>query len=283
MTNCNREPIRFPRCKGRLVEAAFAGGDITSNGGAVLLREADRRLGLTGKAATAPADPRRRASCRHTPVSMVRQRVCALALGYEDLNDHDELRSDPALQTAVGADAPLAGASTLCRFEQRMGREDALRLHGALVDQFIASFKRPPRRRLVLDFDATDDPAHGAQEGRFFHGYHDRHCFLPLYVFCGHRLLAAYLRPGNSDGARHAWAVLALLVKRLRRAWPGVKIVFRGDGGFCRPRLLSWCERNGVGHVVGIARSAALAAKARPLTELGHGAWGGWRQTTNIF
>lgn len=278
MTNCNREPIRFPRCKGRLVEAAFAGGDITSNGGALLLREADRRLGLTGQAAATLTDPRRRASCRHTLVSMVRQRVYALALGYEDLNDHDELRSDPALQTAVGADAPLAGASTLCRFEQRMGREDALRLHGALVDQFIASFKRPPRRRLVLDFDATDDPAHGAREGRFFHGYHDRHCFLPLYVFCGHRLLAAYLRPGNSDGARHAWAVLALLVKRLRRAWPGVKIVFRGDGGFCRPRLLSWCERNGVGHVVGIARNAALAAKARPLTdlaELGHEAGGG--------
>ena len=179
------------------------------------------------------SDQRRKASCRHSSLSLVRQRVYALALGYEDLNDHDELRSDPALQTAVGADEPLASASTLCRWENRMGRAEAVRMHKALLEQFIASYKRPPRR-LVLDFDATDDPVHGMQEGRFFHGYYDRYCFLPLYVFCGDRLLAAWLRPGKSDGARHAWAILALLVKRMRRAWPEVKIVFRGDSGFCR-------------------------------------------------
>ncbi|MYA67217.1 MAG: IS1380 family transposase [Gammaproteobacteria bacterium] len=277
MTNCNPKPIRFANCKGRLMEAGFSGGDITSDGGAVLLRAADRMLGLTDSAARALGGPRRQASCLHSLPTMVRQRVYALALGYEDLNDHDELRSDPALQTAVGADAVLAGASTLCRFERRMGREDAVRLHEVLIEQFIASFKRPPRKRLVLDFDATDDPAHGMQEGRFFHGYYDRYCFLPLYVFCGGRLLVAYLRPGNSDGARHAWAVLALLTKRLRQAWPKVKIVFRGDGGFCRPRMLSWCERNDVGYIVGIGRNAALAKKAKPimdLAELAHEASG---------
>ena len=267
MTDCNLEPIRFPSCKGRVVEAGFSGGAITSDGGAMLLRQADRMLGLTDQAARGLTDSRRKASCRHSFRTMVRQQVYALALGYEDLNDHDELRSDPVLQTAVDADEPLAGASTLCRLENRMGRAEAVRLHGVLVEHFIASFPRPPRR-LVLDFDATDDPVHGMQEGRFFHGYYDRYCFLPLYVFCGDRPLVAYLRPGKSDGARHAWAVLALLVKRLRRFWPKLKIVFRGDSGFCRPRMLSWCERNHVGYVVGIARNAALAKKAKPIMEL---------------
>ena len=182
------------------------------------------------------------------------------------LNDHEELRSDPALQTAVDTDGPLAGASTLCRLEQGMGREDAVRLHEALMERFIASFPRPPRR-LVLDFDATDDPMHGMREGRFFHGYYNRYCFPPLYVFCSDRPLAAWLRPGNSDGARHAWAILALLVKRLRRAWPDVKIVFRGDGGFHRPRMLSWRERNRVDYIVGIARNATLAKKAESIME----------------
>ncbi len=179
MTDCKSESIRFPSCKGRLVETSFSGGAITSDGGAVLLRQADRMLGLTDRAARSLTDTRRQASCRHSLLTMVRQRVYALALGYEDLNDHDELRSDPALQTAVDADGPLAGASTLCRLERGMGREDAVRPHEALVDRFIASFPRPPRR-LVLDFDATDDPVHGMREGRFFHGYYDRYCFLPL-------------------------------------------------------------------------------------------------------
>ena len=193
MTDCNPHSIAFPHCKGRLMEASFSGGAITSDGGAVLLRQADRILGLTDRAARSLTDTRRKASCRHSLLTMVRQRVYALALGYEDLNDHEELRSDPALQTAVDADGPLAGASTLCRIEQGMGREDAVRLHEALVGQFIASFPRPPRR-LVLDFDATDDPVHGGREGRFFHGYHNRYCFPPLYVFCGDRPLAAWLR-----------------------------------------------------------------------------------------
>ncbi len=266
MTNCNRDSIHFPRCKGRLVEASFSGGAVTSNGGALLLRQADRLPGLTERAARAVDDPRRKASCRHTTLSMIRQRVYGLALGCEDLNDHEELRWDPALQTAVGSDQVLAGASTLCRFEQRAGRDEALRLHQVLVEQFIASFRRPPRR-LILDFDSTDDRVHGQQIGRFFHGYYNHYCFLPLYVFCGDQLLASYLRPSNIDGARHAWALLALLTKRLRQAWPRVEIVFRGDSGFCRRRMLAWCERNDVKYIVGIARNAALSESAAPWTE----------------
>jgi len=126
-----------------------------------------------------------------------------------------------------------------------------------MVEQFIASFKRPPKR-LVLDFDATDDAVHGKQEGRFFHGYYDHYCFLPLYVFCRNQLLVSYLRPSKIDGAKHAWAILALLVKRLRQAWPKVKIIFRGDSGFCRWRMLSWCERHGVGYIVGLAKNKRL-------------------------
>ena len=266
MTDCNPEFVRFPRCKGREVEARFSGGAITSNGGAVLLRQADRMLGLTEQAARVLDDPRRKASCRHSARSMLRQRVFGLALGYEDLNDHDELRSDPALQTAVGADQSLASASTLCRFERRAGRDEAVRLHEVLVAQFIASYKTPPGQ-LVLDFDATDDRVHGQQIGRFFHGYYDHYCFLPLYVFCGDQLLVSYLRPSKIDGAKHAWAVLALLVKRLRQAWPKVEIVFRGDSGFCRWRMLGWCERHNVDYIVGIARNPSLRELARPLMD----------------
>ena len=264
MTDCIQERLPFPRCKGRQVQASFSGGDITSNGGVLLLRQADRALGLTEQVAKALIDPRRRASCRHDALAIVRQRVYSLALGYGDLNDHDQLRRDLALQTAVEKDRVLASASTLCRFEKRAGREQAVRMHEVLVEQFIASYPRPPRR-LILDFDATDDRVHGQQERRFYHGYYDAYCFLPLYVFCGDRLLVSYLRPSKIDGAKHSWAILALLVKRLRRAWPKVKIVFRGDSGFCRWRMLRWCERHGVNYIVGIARNKRLNALSKPL------------------
>ena len=264
MTDCIQESLPFPTCRGRRVEARFSGGHITSNGGVVLLREADRRLGLTERVAKALTDPRRQASCVHDALSIVRQRVYGLALGYEDLNDHDELRRDLALQTAVESDRALASASTLCRFEHRAGRAEAVRLHEVLIEQFIASYKRPPKR-LVLDFDATDDRVHGQQVGRFYHGYYDHYCFLPLYVFCGGRLLVSYLRESKIDGAKHAWAILALLVKRLRATWPKVKITLRGDSGFCRWRMLAWCERQGVDYIVGIARNKRLNAIAQPL------------------
>jgi hypothetical protein len=263
MTNCIQETFAFPACKGRRVEASFEGGDITSDGGVLLLRQGDRVLKLSETIAKALEDPRRRASCQHDALSLVRQRLYALALGYEDLNDHQTLRRDLALQTALERSDVLASASTLCRFENRADRAQAWRLHEVLVEQFIASFKRAPRK-LVLDFDATDDRVHGSQEGRFFHGYYDHYCFLPLYVFCQDQLLVSYLRPSKIDGAKHAWAILALLVKRLRQVWSKVRIVFRGDSGFCRWRMLSWCERNDVEYIVGIARNTRLNRFAQP-------------------
>jgi hypothetical protein len=196
MPVCTESGIEFPALGRRRVEASFCGGEVTSDGGVLLLREVDRRLGLL---------------------------------------------------TAVNRAEALASSATLCRLENRMVREAAVAIHGIFVGQFIASRRRAPKE-LVLDFDATDDPLHGHQEGRFFHGYYDRYCFLPLYVFCGEQLLVSYLRRSNIDGARHAWAILTLLVKRFRQAWPKVRIIVRGDSGFCRPRMLRWCERHGVGY-----------------------------------
>jgi hypothetical protein len=246
------------------VEAKFNGGDITSDGGVLLLRQVDQRLTLSAAVASALEDPRRQASCQHDAVSLIRQRLYALALGYEDLNDHQSLRTDVAMQTAVERESVLASSATLCRWENRADREAAWKLHEVLVDQFIASFKRAPKK-LVLDFDATDDVVHGKQEGRFFHGYYDHYCFLPLYVFCRDQLLVSYLRPSKIDGAKHAWAILSLLVKRLRAVWPKVRIIFRGDSGFCRWRMLSWCERHDIGYIVGIAQNKRLNALTAPL------------------
>ena len=257
MTKCYQKSFEFPRVNRRIVEANFDGGEITSDGGVLLLRQADRLVGLSDAIAAALPDPRRQASCDHDGTGLLRQRLYAIALGYEDLNDHQALRQDVALQTAVDRDQSLASASTLCRFENRADRESAWRLHEVLVDQFIASFKRAPKK-LILDFDATDDPVHGEQEGRFFHGFYRHYCFLPLYVFCGHQLLVSYLRPSNIDGAKHSWAILSLLVKRLRQVWPKVKIIFRGDGGFCRWKMLRWCDRHQVGYIVGLAKNKRL-------------------------
>ena len=257
MTKCYQRSFEFPRVNRRIVEARFDGGDITSDGGVLLLRQADRLTGLSDSIARALSDPRRQASCDHDVPGLVRQRLYAIALGYEDLNDHDGLRQDVALQTAVERDQWLASASTLCRFENRADRETAWRLHEVLLDQFIASFKRAPKK-LILDFDATDDPVHGEQDGRFFHGYYRHYCFLPLYVFCGHQLLVSYLRPSNIDGAKHGWAILSLLVKRLRQVWPKVRIIFRGDGGFCRWKMLRWCDHHEVGYLIGLAKNKRL-------------------------
>ncbi len=257
MTKCYQRSFEFPPVNRRIVEARFDGGDITSDGGVLLLRQADRLTGLSDSIAQVLSDPRRQASCDHDAPGLVRQRLYAIALGYEDLNDHDGLRQDVALQTAVERDQWLASASTLCRFENRADRETAWRLHEVLLDQFIGSFKRAPRK-LILDFDATDDPVHGEQDGRFFHGYYRHYCFLPLYVFCGHQLLVSYLRPSNIDGAKHSWAILSLLVKRLRQVWPKVRIIFRGDGGFCRWKMLRWCDHHEVGYIIGLAKNKRL-------------------------
>jgi len=264
VTKCTQQSFTFPACKRRAVSANFDGGDITSDGGVLLLRQVDHHLDLCAAVATTLEETRRQASCTHDAASLLRQRVFGLALGYEDLNDHETLRRDLAIQTALGRTETLASSSTLCRWENRADRETAWRMHEVTVDTFIASFKRPPKR-LILDFDATDDAVHGKQEGRFFHGYYDHYCFLPLYVFCRDQLLVSYLRPGKIDGAKHAWGILSLLVKRLRKVWPGVRIIFRGDSGFCRHRMLDWCERHHVGYIVGIAKNARLNALASGL------------------
>jgi len=263
VTNRTQTTFEFQPLQRRRVEVNFQGGDITSDGGVLLLRQVDHRLGLSEAVARALDDPRRQASCVHEGISLLKQRLYALALGYEDLNDHQQLRVDLAIQTAVECSGVLASSATLCRWENRADREAAWQMHEVLVEQFIASFQRAPKK-LILDFDATDDAVHGKQEGRFFHGYYDHYCFLPLYVFCREQLLVSYLRPSNIDGAKHAWAILALLVKRLRQVWPKVRIIFRGDSGFCRWRMLSWCERHAVGYIVGIAQNTRLNALIQP-------------------
>jgi hypothetical protein len=261
MPNCTEEigtsKIEFGRLGRRVVEGRFDGGSMTSDGGVMLLGAADRKLGLMEAAARCIADPRSPLLIKHGVADMLRQRVYGLALGWEDLNDHGALRDDVAMQTAVGVDREVASAPTLCRLEKWADRATAWRLHEVLVDQFIASFKTAPEE-LVLDFDATDNPLHGQQEGRFFHGYYDCYCYLPLYVFCGQQLLCAYLRPSRIDGAKHAAAIFKLLVTRLRQQWPQVRIVFRGDSGFCRQRIINYCERAGVHYIVGLARNARL-------------------------
>jgi hypothetical protein len=202
----------------------------------------------------------------HKQVDLLRQRIFGLALGYEDLNDHDTLRKDLAWQTALGRSEELASDSTLCRLEQRVDRRAAMAFHQVLLEKFIASFAQAPTE-LILDFDATDDRVHGNQEGRHFHGYYGDWCFLPLYVFCGEQLLVSYLRPSNIDASRHAWAILKLLVKRLRQQWPQVKIIVRADSGFCRWKMLHWCEWASVDYIIGVAKNSRLEALSRPLME----------------
>ena len=266
MTECYQKSFEFPACKSRKVRVDFNGGEVTSDAGVLLLRQADRKLRLTKNLHHLLCDPRRQASCEHSQIEMLRQRIYGLALGYEDLNDHETLRKDKALQTAAQTDHELASASTLCRWENRADKETAWVMAEWMVELFIESHKSTPNE-LILDFDATDDAVHGKQEGRFFHGYYDHYCFLPLYVFCGDQLLVSYLRPSNIDGARHAWAILALLAKRLRKAWPKVKIIFRGDSGFCRWRMLRWCENHGIYYIVGLAKNSRLNEMARPLLD----------------
>ena len=258
--------IRFSTSCRRLVSANFEGGAITSDAGVVLLRELDNKLGVSRELAKALPDDRVAGRVEHKLDAMIRQRVFALCCGYEDLNDHQELRHDPAWQTAVGKAQQLAGDSTLNRWENRADRKSCVAMSKVLVEQFIRSFRVPPKE-LVLDFDATDDAVHGKQEGRFFHGYYDKYCFLPLYVFCGEQLLVAYLRPSNQDQAKHSAAILRLLTDRFRQEWPEVRILFRADGGFCRDRTMTWCERQNVDYLIGVARNSRLQTLAEPLTE----------------
>jgi hypothetical protein len=252
--------------KGRKVQAFFSGQVITSDGGAILLRAADDALKLLPRVTRRFEDSRRKASCAHSFLDLIRQRVYALALGYEDLNDHETLRHDLALQTAVGRDVDMASSSTLCRFENGVTAKSLWALSEALVDTFIKSYQEEPEE-IVLDFDATDDAVHGKQEGRFFHGYYDHYCFLPLYVFCGEHLLAAYLRPSNIDGSKHSLGILGLLQKRIRQAWPHTRIIVRADSGFCRWKFMRWCDAHKVDYILGLAKNALLLQKAQPLLD----------------
>lgn len=261
-----RDWIRFTRSKGRRVEADFDGGEVSSDGGLLLLREVDRQLALTRRAAAVLDDRRQAGKVAHEAMSMLRQRVYGLCAGWEDLNDAQALRFDSIHQIAAGSGSALASASTLCRFENRQSRAAAWAINAVLVDSFIAAHAKPPAV-ITLDFDATDAPVHGRQEGYFFHGYYDHHCFLPLYVFCGDHLLVAYLRRSNADAARHAAAILKLLVQRIRQVWPRTKIVLRGDSGFCRDLMLTWCDRHEVKYIVGVARNRRLLDHASELMQ----------------
>lgn len=249
--------MQFGRIGRRIVEADFGGGALSSDGGLMLLREVDRRTGLSSAVAKALHDPRDPELITHALRDLVAQRLYGLCCGYEDLNDHTTLRSDPLMQTAVGTGEALGSSATLCRMERQARRVDVVALNRVLIDQFIAAQTGAPKE-LILDIDASDIPLHGAQEHAEFNAYYDHYCYLPLYVFCGKAMLACVLRNSRIDGAKHAAAVIKLLVTRLRQVWPKVRIIVRGDSGFCRQRLIRWCERSAVGYVIGVARNARL-------------------------
>jgi hypothetical protein len=289
MPNCTEERDLFGALGRRQIEVGFDGGEVSSDaGGLLLLRQVERKLGLLKAAARVLPDPRNPDLILHTTEQLLRQRVFGLCQGYEDLNDHDRLRLDPALQTALDkrgkSAARQAGASspTLCRFEARTNRQAAVDVHRVLIEQFIASFAEAPQE-LILDFDATDDRVHGEQDGRHFSAYYDSYCFLPLYVFCGEQLLVAYLRSAKHDGALHAAAIMKLLTRRLRQAWPNVRLVFRGDSGFCRDRLLSWCERNDVDYIIGLQKNSRLLAMAATWREQAQAAFESAATAQRVF
>ncbi len=286
MTECSSKTISLTAAKRRQVVADFNGGRLTSDAGIVLLREVDRRLGLIDAIDDCIPDPRHPMFIVHQQREMLAQRILSLALGYEDLNDQQTLRDDPALQLAAGKEAdpdgPLASPPTLCRLENRIGRPALVAMSKLLVEQFLAAHDQPPPE-ITLDFDATDDPVHGGQQQRFYHGYYRHYCFLPLYVFCGGHLLVALLRPANIDPARHARAVTKLLVERIRQVWPNVKITIRGDSGFCRWKLMRWCEKHGVDYVFGIGRNKVLERRIEPLMKAAEAAFAETGEKQRLF
>lgn len=257
MPKCTDGIVSFGKVGRRVVQAAFDGGDIVSDGGVMLVREVDRRLGLTNAAAAVFADGRRAASVRHTVRDMLTQRVYALCCGNEDVSDHNELRRDLVLQTAVGRAEELASAPTLSRLETAATPQLAGALNTVLVDAFIASHKTPPKE-LVLDIDATHVPLHGAQEKSYFSRHYDNYCYLPLYVFAGQDLLACVLRPSSRDPGGILSALVKLLAAKLRQAWPNVRLIVRADSGFCRPKALRRFDKWGVHYIIGLAKNPTL-------------------------
>jgi hypothetical protein len=282
MTECSPLGFEFQTLGGRQVRAAFDGGKVTSDAGGLLLREIEARFGFLDRFAGCFTDHRDPDLVEHPLSDLLKQRVFALCLGYEDLNDHDQLRHDPLLAVLVGKTDPLgeqrvrpadrgkalAGKSTLNRLELTAVGADAdsrykkivahmSRIEDYLVEMYIRQQATPPAR-IVLDLDATDDPLHGNQLGGFFHAYYGHYCFMPLYIFAGDHPLCARLRPSNIDGCCGALKQVQRIVARLRQAWPAVKIVLRADSGFCRDHLMRWCEANGVDYLFGLAKNQRL-------------------------
>ncbi len=282
MTKCTKFSIQFPALKSKKIVANFQGGSISSDGGVLLLRHIDHKLGLVHSIAQNFSDTRAKGKVRHTIEEMLRQRIFSIALGYEDLNDHDSLKEDIALQTAVGKEISLASSPTLCRFENAFSRKQALVIHQQLIENFVCSFSSAPKK-LVLDFDPTDLPVYGNQENKAYHGYYGHDCFLPLHVFCGSKLLVSYLRPSNQNPTKHAWAILSLLVKHFRKIWPGVEIIFRADGAFCREPMLNWCDRNHVQYIVGIACNARLQKALKPYLDNAQATYEKTQRTEQVF
>jgi len=274
-TECIPDLFGFAPVERRDVVASFDGGSITSDAGGLLLGATDRAIGMTERFAGCFVDRRDPTLIEHAVRTLVGQRVFGLALGYEDLNDHDHLRHDPLFAVLAGKlaarrqdCAPVAGKSTLNRLELSRAEptkyhkisHDAAAIEGLFVDVFVEAHKRPPSQ-IVLDLDATDDPLHGEQEGRFFHGYYDGYCYMPLYIFCGRHLLASKLRRSNIDGAAGSVEEVARIVAQLRQHWPRVRILLRADSGFAREALMAWCEANRVDFVFGLQRNDRLVGE----------------------
>jgi hypothetical protein len=283
-TECSATLFEFEAVERRSVVAGFDGGNITSNAGALLLGQVDRGLGLVRRFAECFLDRRDPRYVEHQVETLVGQRIFGLALGYEDLNDHDELRKDPTFAVLAGKLSPvlrtdceaLAGKSTLNRLEHTPRRHaskyhridcDGARVDALLVDLFVDAHRRAPRE-IVLDLDNTDIPLHGMQEGRFYHGYYEEHCYLPLYVFCGRHLLLARQRRANVAGSAGAVEEMTRIIAQIRRRWPRARIILRADSGFCNDELMVWCEANRVDYVFGLARNSRLeAALVEPLAQ----------------
>jgi Transposase DDE domain group 1 len=268
MTECNQSSFGFAGSGKRGIVARFDGGTISTDGGAFLLRQTDQHLNLLPRLAECFLDGRNQSMVEHSILEMLSQRIYGLALGYEDINDHEQLRKDPVFGILAGReelDEPLAGKSTLNRMELGTGVNSRYKkitfwkdgVDELLVKSFLESYQEIPAE-LVLDMDTTDLPLHGKQEGRFFHGYYDNYCYLPLYVFCGEHILCARLREANHDAAFGCLAEIERIVAQIRAAWPKVKIVLRGDSGFCRNELMRWCENNQVDFIFGLARNQRL-------------------------
>jgi Transposase DDE domain group 1 len=286
MTECTQSSFGFKACGKREVVARFDGGTISSDGGAFLLRQTDQRLNLLPRLAECFLDGRNQEQVEHSVLEMLSQRIYGLALGYEDINDHEQLRTDPVFGILAGRnklEEPLAGKSTLNRMELGTGTKDRYKkitfwkeaVDELLVKVFIESYQKAPDE-IILDVDTTDLPLHGKQEGRFFHGYYDSYCYLPLYIFCGDHVLGARLREANHDASYGSLQEIRRIVTQIRAAWPEVKIILRGDSGFCRNELMSWCENHRVDFVFGLARNQRLR---RIIGAQMHQATQQWNQT----